>query len=445
MSLGGGSWVTQNKSLPGTYINVTSLASANLSISDRGVCTVPIQTDWGPDGSIIKITAEDFNNKCFKIFGVTSDDDSMKPLREIFRNASVLYAYRLNGNGSKASCTYGTAKYAGIGGNNLKIVIAANVDDNTLFDVSIYYGTTLVDEQTVASAADLVSNEYVDFDTTATLSATAGTSFTLGTNNTVTGTDYQSYFDLIENYTFNTMGLATDDATVKALALAFNKRLRDELGVKFQLVLFDYVSANYMGCISVKNKCLDGMSGTGNSITYPHKPDLVYWVTGIQCACAVNVSCQNAFYDGEYDVDVNFSQSQLSQLLDAGNFVLHNANGDIRVLDDINTLTTFTDNMSSLFRYNQTIRIIDKLANDDAYIFNTRYLGKIQNNDIGRTSLWLDLVKNREELQSMGAISDFDSKDVTVSVGEDRRSVVIENVITIVNSMTKLYITTTIS
>lgn len=444
MSLGGGSWVTQNKSLPGTYINVSSLAITNLNASDRGVCTVPIQTDWGQDGCIIKITSEDFNNKCFKIFGVTSDDDSMKPLREIFRNASVLYAYRLNGNGSKATCTYGTAKYAGIGGNNLKIVIAANVDDDSLFDVSIYYGTTLVDEQTVASAADLVNNDYVDFDTSATLSVTAGTSFTLGTNNTVTGTDYQAYFDLIENYTFNTMGLATDDSTVKALALAFNKRLRDELGIKFQLVLFDYVSANYMGCISVKNKCIDDMSGTGNNITYPYKADLVYWVTGLQCACAVNVSCQNAFYDGEYDVDVSFSQAQLSTLLDSGNFVLHNANGDIRVLDDVNTLTSFTENTSALFRYNQTIRIIDKLANDDAYVFNTRYLGRIQNNDIGRTSLWLDLVKNREELQSMGAISDFDSKDVSVSVGQDRRSVVIENVITIVNSMTKLYITTTI-
>lgn len=445
MSLGGGSWTAQNKVLPGTYINFASVALANSEVSDRGVCTVPILSDWGPSGCIIKITSDEFTNNCFDIFGVDYDDDSMQPLREIFAHANTLFTYRLNGNGSKATCDYATAKFAGVGGNKIKIVISANIDDNDLFDVSTYFDTTKVDMQTVSGASELVDNDYVDFTTSAELEVTVGTSLTSGTNNTVIGANYQAYFDLIENYSFNTMGIVSDDSTIKALALAFCRRLRDELGIKFQLVLFDYVSADYEGCISVKNKCLDGMTTVNSNTTYPHKSDLVYWVTGIQCACEVNTTCQNMFYDGEYTVDVNYTQADLSLMLNNGNFVFHNSNGEVRVLDDINTLTTFTSDKSDLFKYNQTIRIIDKLANDDAYIFNTRYLGKIQNNDIGRTALWLDLVENRNELLQLEAITDFNSTDVTVEVGRDRRSVVVSSVITIVNSMSKLYITTTIS
>ena len=37
MALGGGNWTTQNKVLPGTYINFVSSASVSSAVSDRGV------------------------------------------------------------------------------------------------------------------------------------------------------------------------------------------------------------------------------------------------------------------------------------------------------------------------------------------------------------------------------------------------------------------------
>ena len=50
----------------------------------------------------------------------------------------------------------------------------------------------------------------------------------------------QKYLDRIEAYSFNTMGVPVSDSTTKALYAAFCKRLRDEMGVKFQLVLHNY-------------------------------------------------------------------------------------------------------------------------------------------------------------------------------------------------------------
>ena len=46
MALGGGTWVTQNKVLPGYYSNFISLANASAKLSDRGFCTMPLVLDW---------------------------------------------------------------------------------------------------------------------------------------------------------------------------------------------------------------------------------------------------------------------------------------------------------------------------------------------------------------------------------------------------------------
>lgn len=87
------------------------------------------------------------------------------------------------------------------------------------------------------------------------LAVTAGTPLIGGTNGTVDGTAHQAYLDKIESYTYNTMGVVVTDDITKKLYVAFNKRLRDELGIKFQLVIYN-LSADYMGVINIKTKSL---------------------------------------------------------------------------------------------------------------------------------------------------------------------------------------------
>lgn len=435
MALGGGSWTSQDKVLPGAYINFVSSASASVTLSERGVVTMPLELDWGVEGEVFEVTSNDYQKYCTKIFGYSFDHDNMKGIADLFLNAQTLYAYRLNGGGVKASNTFSTAKYAGTRGNDLKTVIQVNSDDEDLFDVTTLLDTTAIDTQTVASATALVDNDYVTFITTATLAATAGTSLTGGTNATVSGTSHQAYLDKIESYTFNTMGVAVTDDTTKKLYAAFCERLRDEQGIKFQLVVYN-LAADYMGVISVKNAVTD----TGHS-----EASLVYWVTGVEGACAVNKSCQNTIYDGAFTVDVDYTQTELADAITAGELTLHRVNSDIRILKDINTLVTTTDDCGDVFKDNQTIRVIDQLGNEDAVIFNTKYLGVVPNTDSGRISLWSDLVKIRQSLQDIGAIEDFSDSDVVVEAGESKKSVVVAGSITVVNAMSELYITTTVA
>lgn len=434
MALGGGTFTAQNKTIPGTYINFVSAAAASAAISDRGVATMPLELDWGIEGRVFEVSNEEYQKNSMKIFGYSVDNAKMKGLNDLFIGAKTLYAYRLNSGGTKASNEYAEALYSGVRGNDIMIVIQDNADHTGMHDVITYLGTAKVDEQTVGKAEQLTANDYVRFKDTE-LSTTAGTPLSGGTNGTVDGSAHQSYINKIEPYSFNTMGVVTADSGTKKLYAAFVKRMRDEVGVKFQLVLHD-CEADYMGVINVKNKVTD--DGWAES-------SLVYWVTGAQCGCAVNKSCQNKKYDGAFTVDTEYTQNDLKAAINKGEFILHNVSGDVRVLEDINSMVTESDTQGAVFKDNQTVRVIDQIGNDDALLFNTKYLGVVPNNAAGRISLWSDLVKIRQQLQELGAIEEFTDKDVTVEQGDSKKSVVVNGSIQVVNAMSKVYMTITVA
>nr|DAT06862.1 MAG TPA: tail sheath protein [Caudoviricetes sp.] len=420
MALGGGTFTTQNKILPGAYINFISLVRARANLGDRGTATMPLELDWGKDDEVFEVTNADFQKNSLKIFGYDYAHEKLKGLRDLFLNLNTLYAYKLN-KGTKAANTYTTAKYSGIRGNDLKVIIQQNVDQTSKWDVTLMIDTVVLDTQTVANAQELKDNDFVDWKKSATLQATSGEKLTGGTNGTVNVSNHQTYLDKIESYSFNVLGVITTADQVKSLYIAFTKRMRDEVGAKFQLVVHDK-KADYEGVINIKNDV-----------------NLVYWVTGLEAACAINKSCLNRKYDGEFDVNVNYTQAQLKQAIKDGEFTLHKVGKEIRVLEDINSLVTVTDEKGEVFQDNQTIRVIDQIANDIAILFNTKYLGIVQNDESGRISLWADIVKHHEELQKLRAIENFTDKDVEIAQGDGKKAVLIIDKVTVVNTMAQLY------
>lgn len=439
MGLGGGTFVSVGeKKLPGSYINFVSTSRAIGILSERGFVAMPLLLDWGVEQEVKSVEQEEIESKSLVLFGYNYGDEELKPLREIFKHARTLYYYRL-GQGVKATSTIATAKYAGTRGNKLKVVTTAIISDETTtgYTVKTFLDDILVDSQEVSGATattdDLTANDFVDW--TAEVSLSAGTiNLTGGTNATVTSGDYATFLTAIEPYSFNTIGYAGTDSAVKALFTSFTERMRDNQGIKFQCVLHQYTTANYEGVISVENSPVS----TSNA-------DLVYWVVGAEAGCAVNKSNTNIKYDGEYEVNVSYTQTQLEDALSAGKFMFHKVGDEVRVLEDINTLTTFSVDKNEDFKYNQTIRVIDQIGNDIAVIFNTQFLGKIPNDDSGRASLWNELVKYHERLQTVRAIENFSSGNITVTAGDTKKMVVVDEVITPTNCMTQLYMTCKIS
>lgn len=435
MALGGGTFTSMNKVLGGTYINFISAASAKGNVSDRGVAAMGLELNWGSDDGIFEVSQEDFLKDTTKIFGYAYDSDEMKGLRDLFLHINTLYAYKLTTGGEKASNTFATARYCGTRGNDLNVVVASSVDVASAFDVSMYLGTKLVDKQTVKTAADLVDNDFAIWNKEAELASTAGTKLTGGTNGTVNGEAHQGFLNAIESYNdVNAIGYVGTDETTCKLYASFVKRMRDSVGMKMQVVMYNH-EADYEGVVNVKNNVSDSGANAAS---------LVYWVTGVIAGTAANASATNMTYDGEYLINCPDNQSQLEKALKAGKFTFHKVGTKINVLEDVNSLVTETPEKNELFKDNQTIRIIDAIASSIADVFNTKYLGKVPNNAAGRTSLWNDIVKIHQTLQDMQCLENFEPDDVTVAQGDEKKSVVVTDTITIVNTMVRLYMTVVI-
>jgi hypothetical protein len=442
MAYGGGTWLFQNKVLPGTYINFSSVSKASATLSDRGVAALPIPLAWGPEGAAFEVTNGDFQKNSMSIFGYPYDADAMLPMRDLFRNAKTCYFYRLAGTTTKAICqisaaTVATAKYGGSRGNALRLVIAANVDDPALFDVKIFMDDAQVDEQIgVAAATDLKESRYVTWAAGFTLEVTAGANFTGGGDGTVNGLAHQNALDALESYAFNTLGCCAADNVTKSLYVQYTMRMRDEVGAKFQLVGYRIPAADYEGVISVENAVTDypaDVLGLGEQ-------GLVYWVLGAEAGCEVNRSCTNKQYNGDLTVNADYTQKQLEDAVKAGKLIFHNANGAVRVLDDINTLLTLSDTKGQIFQSNQTIRVCDQIANDTAVLFNTRYVGTVPNDASGRMSLWNDICKLIQELERIRAVENFDTKTLVVEQGDQKKAVLCTITgLNVVNAMAQLY------
>lgn len=340
--LGGGVFVTQNKTLPGSYINFVSLSSTTSALGERGTVAIALPLNKAA-GTVIELTRADFVANSAELIGVEYADDAAAPLREIFVHANKVYVYDIG-------------------------------EDGTVSDA----------------------------------------------------------INALEPYEFNIVCAYTDSAEDVSAYITAVKAWRDEMGKKCQVVVYNQTTPNHEGVINVVST-VSGDSAPAHA--------LVAWVAGAEAGCKINESCTNMLYDGEYTIVTDKTQSQLEDCIEAGQIAFHLVYGDVRLLEDINSLTDTTVDKGEDFKSNQTIRVIDQIANDIAKLFNTKYLGKIPNNASGRVSLWADIVAHHRELEALQAIDAFDSSLLTVEQGANKKSVVVNDVVTVVNAMAQLYMT----
>ncbi len=420
----GGTFVTYNKVLPGAYINFISKARALGSIADRGVMAMALKNNWGDENKVITITNEDFQKDSLKILGYEYTSPLLTPFREAFKNAKEIKYFRI-GTGEKAKATIGglnvEAKYSGTRGNDIKIKIASNVDDDKS-TIYTYIENILVDETVATNIDELTENDFVVFSGTGDFEENAGTNLLGGTDSEVTNAEYSKFLALVEAENFNVLIYDGEDELTKGLFESFTKRLRDDEGIKISTVLYNYKKADFEGIVSVKND-----------------KNLVYWVGGALAGAEINQSLTNKIYDGEYTFEAKYSNNELKEAIENGEFVFYYDSGDVRVLKDINTFVSFSTDKNSDFSNNQIIRVLDSTANDIARIFNDYYLGKMQNDALGRDIFKSELINYFNMLQAIRAIDNFSADDISIKKGVEKGDVVVDLMIEPVASMDKLY------
>lgn len=454
--LGGGNFKTMNKVLPGSYYNVVSAKNVSAGLSQRGIVALPITLDWGQENKVFKVEAESFDDEAMQLLGYKSDSPKLAAFREIFRNSRLIYCYRPVKNGAKASNDLAEALYPGERGNSIKIAVSANVDDSDKFDVVTIMDGTTMDTQTVANANELKANDYVTFKSVETLTAAAAKALSGGTSgDEITGEEEQAFLDAIESYSFNALCCTSVDPVVQKLYLSFTKRMRNEVGLKFQTVIHKIENADFEGVVATWNdvETVDGKAvsvisdGDGNptqQVTDLGSNAIVYYTTGTIGGCDINASNTNRTYDGELQVITKETQKELEQAIKSGKFMFHNVDDEVRVLTDINTFVSFKEDKNEDFQSNQTIRVLDQDAIETALLFNNKYLGKVLNDQSGRLSFWNDLVTLANEFAALGAIEDFDSANITVERGAGKKTVIATKLLKPVNCMEQLYTTVTV-
>ena len=436
--MAGGTFIAMNKVRPGAYINFESVPKPLMSVAERGIVTMPVAMEWGPQDTIITLLSEDLlNGNSIAKIGYDAFDSESLVFREALKSAYKAYIYRADTGGTKATATVGNltaaAKYAGVVGNKISIAIVA---DDTDFIVQTFFNGGLKDTQKVSAISGLVSNDWLDFSGTGALTATAGTTLTGGTNGTVDASVLTNYFAKIENLKWNTMGVPLS-VSVGATVTAFIKRMRDDLGKKCQAVLADYNTADYEGIISVSQ----GYKTSTEEIT---KYIFTATVAGMTAGAAVNESNTYASIDADaVDIVGELNDDQIKEALANGKFVISRRDdGAIVVEQDINTFTSFVPKKGKEFAKNRVIRCLDEINNTTKLTWEKSYVGKVDNDADGRNTFKADLIAFGKQLQDLHAITDFDGNaDISVIKGTNIEDVITDWAITPVDAMEKLYMT----
>lgn len=432
--MAGGTWKAQNKIRPGVWINIETTQQTLGTLGERGVASLPLSLSWGPSKQVITVDAG-ADTKDVLGYDITAPE--LLPLREALKRAIKVLLYRLN-EGTPATATNNgltvTAKYGGIRGNDLKIIVQTNIDDPTKFDVVTLLAGDIIDTQIVSEIEELIQNDWVNFSGTGAPIVTAGLNLTGGSDGTVTNADHTAYLNTVEGYEFNTIALLSSDATLKPVYAAAIRRMRDSEGKKVQIVMADYPNADFEGVISVKNGVVlsDG--------TILDKVKAVAWVAGATAGAAANESLTYSAYDDAVDVDVRYTNSEIEAALVAGEFLFTPSNGKAIVEQDINTFTSFTPTKGKERSKNRVLRVLDSLANDLKRIFELYYIGKVDNNQDGRALFRKEIVSYVDTLVELGAIQNFDAQaDIVVMPGKESDSIFVDARIQPVDAVEKIY------
>lgn len=345
-----GTWESQDKVLPGAYMNIRTNEPLSITPGDRGTVVILQEMSAGDNGSIYTVTATESDWPAL----VTSADKMLA--NEALKKAQTVLVYKLPADHTAENVTAALAKLKTVSFNVLC-------------------------------------------------------------------------------YPFDGEGTETN----KAAIAAWIKTMCEEEGVKCQAVLANH-EADHELVINVAQ----GIILSDN--TELTAAQTAAWVAGAAAGASITASNTGMTYAGAIDVNPRMTKTEMEAAVRAGKFIFKVDNAqNVSVVSDINSLVTVTAEKGKMFTKNRVIRTINGIAEDVTKIYEANYVGKINNNEEGRTLLKASLVDYFNTLQNMGAVQNFETDDVTVIAGTDSDAVVITCNIQPVDSVEKIYITVNLS
>lgn len=419
----GGNWITQNKKLPGVYINYVGEGNNPPVTGDRGAVGIPTLFPWLPDHTAIPIYPADMAQ-----YIADYGNDTIL-LSEAMKNATVVYLYRLN-TGVKAKAEIGnlvcTAKYGGSYGNRFSVSIENVLGETDKFAVVTWFDVDEIERQTVADISELTGNDWIDFSAAALdneLTANAGVALAGGEDGTATMGDYVKFLSAMELINVDAIACPTEDVDIRSLFVSFAKRMINDEGKYLQVVVADSQTADFEGVISVQNGVY---LENGTHVT---RSMATAYVAGATARCPLEESLTNARYTGAVDVDERYTRQEQEAFASTGQLVFipsPTVGNQVLIQKDINTLTTFTKKRTYALSKNKIIRILFAVATEITNRAMAYYSGKVQNNRDGRELFHAEILSYFRELEAKGILQDVVPGDIVVKRGDLIDAVVVD-------------------
>lgn len=433
--MAGGIFSKQNKVRPGVYQNIKTNKMRMTGNGINGVVAIALELDFGKEQAITRIEDE---TDIYEKLGYNLDDEKVLLLKEIIKETSKILVYRLNG-GEKASAIVDenktiTAKYPGIKGNEITVIIANNIEDTTKYDVITYLAGLKVDSQTISNYEEFEENDYITITGKGKITTATTINLEGGTTTSATETSaYPKFLEALELEDYNYIAYCGTSDVTKALIVTFVKRMNDQEGIRVKAVMGDY-AADYEKITTIKNGVI---LEDGTELT---KEQCAAYFAALSSVSDINQSNTYTQYKGAVDAKPRLSNRDTEKALKEGKIVFTRRNDETVVIEqDINSLVTFTVEKNLDFSKNRVVRALDGLQSDIKHIFEQSYIGKISNNVDGRNILRAAIIDNIKEKQNRGAFQNFVEDDVSVVEGNNIDSVLINIAVQPVDSIEKIY------
>ncbi len=358
----------ETKTRPGVHFRQESGDELNLTGAESGIVAVAFRANWGPLGEVVTI---DTPADIATLFGDDSGSNSnVELLRKVFQGgATQIKAARVGSGGTKAAITLKdttgtpvdvvtlTAKYAGTRALSVTIKDSLSVtterecivyaDAKELCKITFAKGSAgevdaLVaainaSDASVVTAAKVASGNGI-------LAAVAQAAFTTaGVSPTITSTDYDAAFSLLEATAWNTICIDSEDNAMQTLLKTFINRANDAglMGIAVigepTSVAYATRKTNAAACNSENVVyCLNGFK-VGE--TEYEGMNAAAVVAGLIAYTPSNQSLTHAVINGASEIIGALTNSQIVECLQSGALVFTEASsGAIWIEQGINTL-----------------------------------------------------------------------------------------------------------
>lgn len=361
--------VGESKVRPGVHFRQESGSELNLTGAESGIVAVAFKANWGPLGEVVVV-----NNPAdiATLFGDDSVSGSnVAILRKIFQGgASQIKAVRVGAGGTKAAITLKdtttgtavdvvtlTAKYAGT--RALSVTIKDSLSNASERECIIYAGTTELTRVSFAkgSAGEVAAliaaiNGNEESVVTATkvadgnglMAAVSQSNFTTaGVSPTITSTDYDNAFALLEAVNWNTICIDSNDTSIQTLLKTFINRANDN-GLMGIAVIGEPSSVTY------STRKTDAAACNSENVVYVLNGfkvgddryegfDAAAVIAGLIAYTPSNQSLTHAVINGATEIIDPLTNAKIVECLQSGALVFTEAaSGAIWIEQGINTL-----------------------------------------------------------------------------------------------------------